>query len=174
MTFIYCGNVSVKQENLAEFFNTAKALDIKGLADGGYKNSTDVESPIFNSFTPAYSCEQFQSTRTIPVRDSVRSDQYEPSHYEPSINSLHQHPDKFELDVNEMNGHNSGHDNNDLFYVDDMCNENLMPMDQQYAMQDDNQYSIDDSTNGAEETPTKPKRSKTDIGELILNFELIN
>lgn len=157
ITFIYSGQVDVKQEHLEDFFNTAKALDINGLTDGGYANSYDMQPAEPNSFVKrTYEGAQYQSTRTIPVSDQTKSNLSEPSQYKTPIN---QHQDNFECDdINEVNV-------NGDYFGSDFGDGVPTAMDRQ--------YSIDDLRFGAEEKPANQtysamaKRAKTDIGELI-------
>lgn len=51
VTFIYCGEVNVKQECLEEFMATAKTLKIKGLADDNYYSQPFDSGP--SDLTPA-------------------------------------------------------------------------------------------------------------------------
>lgn len=162
MTFIYCGNVNVKQEHLEEFLNTAKALDIKGLADGGYAHSVDIPPSNFNFTTSSYSGLQYQSTRTIPIQSNR---EVQPRHHESPVNAMYQKQENFENEDTDVKNRNS-YDQEDYF-CSDLGNGDSMAMGQ------DDQWN-DDSTDGAEVKPAKQKsnanRTKTDIGEFFLSI----
>lgn len=148
IAFIYCGNVNVKQENLHEFLSTAKALNIKGLADDGYTHSVNIPLSNFNFTTSSYNGLQYQSTRTIPVPEQVKPNPYEPSHYEIPVNAV-------------LENENSGiHNGNGNGYDDD-----------DYIWSDGDSTAMDHLSYGAEVEPAKPKskakRTKTDTGEFV-------
>lgn len=62
ITFIYHGDVKVTQENLQDFFKTAKSLKIKGLAD-----AESLFSKTFGSATP-HTASQLQTIQTVRVQ----------------------------------------------------------------------------------------------------------
>lgn len=78
ITFIYHGEVRVNQNNLEAFFKTAKALEIRGLAD---RNCSQLLEPkcsasIRTSLANPFNGSQYQSTRTIPIQNSVNEKVY--------------------------------------------------------------------------------------------------
>lgn len=160
ITFIYSGQVDVKQEHLEDFFQTAKALDIKGLTAGGYANSDDMQPTVPNSFVKqTFEGAQYQSTRTIPVPNQTKSKRSEPSQYETQINQ-HQHNYEYDV-VNEFNVNSNEYGD----YFGSVFGDGV-------STAKDREYSIDDLKFGAEKKPAKTysamaKRAKTDIGQLI-------
>lgn len=69
ITFIYCGEVNVGQENVTEFLHMAKELKIKGLADEPHENSNvnhNSESPATDvtGSSSVFNGRQYQSTQT--------------------------------------------------------------------------------------------------------------
>lgn len=80
--FIYTGEVNVNQHEFERFMSTAKALEIKGLAD--YKHPQLFEKP---ASAPTTSGTQFQSSHTLRTQwlaDEVK--------YSNSISSSFQYP----------------------------------------------------------------------------------
>lgn len=69
-TFIYHGEVNLNQDDLEVFFNTANALEIKGLIDG----SQTPKSLWFESLQNGY---QYQSSRTVQVGNSAPLNYYQ-------------------------------------------------------------------------------------------------
>lgn len=158
ITFIYCGKVHVEQEHLDQFLNTAKALQIKELADESYAHLFDVRSPFSDSRTPT--CNgggQFQSTHTVYVPNSAQFDQDLLSHHQQPTNVLSQQQSYFTYeDTNEMDGNDHGSSNSydDEYYGSEMCNGEPMAMDQQYGVQA-NQLNANYSC-GVREEPANP------------------
>lgn len=100
ITFIYCGEVKVYQENFEEFLNTAKALEIKGLVDECYEKAFDLPGSRTILSTPT----QYQSTRTVYAPKSATPNLAH-SHYDSMTTSEFQFEDDF--------GHGSGNSINE-------------------------------------------------------------
>lgn len=90
ITFIYRGEVNVNQENLDEFFTTAKALEIKGLADENYVHSSIFPAPEPTWSKPLKNALQYQSSQTVPMPFSLNSD--------PAPSNDHEQQDNFDDD----------------------------------------------------------------------------
>lgn len=78
ITFIYSGEVDVKQENLAELLKTAKALEIKGLVDDSYATQLPIPDEELNSmWSPqVYDKSQYQSIQTVRHNQFSASSSY--------------------------------------------------------------------------------------------------
>lgn len=132
ITFIYLGKVDVKHENLEDFLNAAKALDIKGLTDKGCAQTSNVQPSISNCHTPAYNAEQYQSTRTVRVPSPTKINQDQ----QPTNAFDQQKPNSDFEDTDEMNQCGYYADIDDYYYGSDTGH--LDPsLDQEYGMEGD-------------------------------------
>lgn len=102
ITFIYSGEVKVSQESFEDFLNTAKALEIKGVADVCYDQAFNSREskPIWS--TPS----QYQSTRTVHVPESDNPDLA----YSKSKSEFQFQDDFAHESVDSMNGNGNGVD----------------------------------------------------------------
>lgn len=158
MTFIYRGEVNVNQDNLEEFFNTAKSLEIKGLTDGNYAQSFNVQAPKSSSSEPAQNGFQYQSSQTVQIS------------LNPAPSNYYQQQDNFEAEENNGSaekGHEMGnnHYDNDISYGMDGDD---FPMDQEFDVQSE-QWDSHYNGGGTDENPLeviapKAKRVKQIYG----------
>lgn len=84
ISFIYCGKVNIERDALADFFKTAKALQIKGIADGDYKHllaeDHDQEKEAFAALNDD-SCQEQWPYHTASYKPGRRlSVQYQSCH----------------------------------------------------------------------------------------------
>lgn len=93
ITFIYTGEVNVKECNLKDFLSIANALEIKGLA---YENSTQPADPLANT-----NGLQYQSMQTLRVQNTSAN-----ATIIPEMPTVTQYP-KQSVDI-EMNGNPFG------------------------------------------------------------------
>lgn len=148
ITFIYTGEVKVKDRNLNDFLSFAKALEIKGLGDGDYSRPTDPLALNSESSVPTLSVLQYQSSQTLRV-------QYSPANSKniPEMSTVTQHPKQSESishhqqgDFDEMNENgfrmNNNHNDNgyhmayDRLFLD-QYNDALQDADDQNDSDDD-------------------------------------
>lgn len=160
ITFIYCGEVKVPQENVDDFLKTAKALDIKGLADGCYEQAFDSHASTLTWPAPAYNRLQYQSSRTVHVPKSVNQNKAHASFDQMPDNSFQSQDDFKYESANSMNERGCGHD----FGNDDSA------MDSTFDAHDHQWYA--DSETGFDGTSTtanvpKVKRSTRKLGKHI-------
>lgn len=71
--FIYSGEVNVGQDGLEEFLSTAKALEIKGIADENASSSFDGQASESKWSMPAHTGFQYQSSRSMRVPNFFNS-----------------------------------------------------------------------------------------------------
>lgn len=142
IAFIYSGKVDVKHENLDDFLNAAKELDIKGINHGSCAQTSDLVQPsTSNLYTPAYNAEQYQSTRTIrvPSPAKINQDQDQSNGNHQPLNAFHQQKTDSDFkDTDEMNqcvSVNGYYVDVDDYYGSDTGN--LHPLDHEYGAQSD-------------------------------------
>lgn len=147
--FIYTGEVNVAQDNLKEFVDTVKALEIKGLVDDGYVQ--DVSNSPWSAPQSAqskYNELQYQSTQTIRNQSQTPA-----SDYERSPNVYPGWDDFVQKSSNETeeNGHDfaSNFDGN-------LLDDGTRSMDQSFQSYD-HQWNADNYDNQSGGTPTKTK-----------------
>lgn len=163
ITFIYSGKVDVKHENLEDFLNVARALDIKGLTHEGCAQTSNVQPSISNCHTPAYNAEQYQSTHTIRVPSPTKINQDQ----QPT-NAFHQQKSDSDFeDTDEMNqcGYYAGVD--EYYYGSDTGH--LDPLDQEYGMEGDPwnlKFGAEKNSNGL-----AVQRSQQDANTMAMDGE---
>lgn len=122
ITFMYSGEVNIKQDELEEFLGTANALEIKGLGYAKYSQSSDLSAIRFECSALADSRSQYQSTQTLRVPNLANSTNI----YELPESTLNQYPKQPEIysdqqqdDLDEIsgNGYNSN-GNFDNYHMD--------------------------------------------------------
>lgn len=160
--FIYTGEANVAQDNLEEFFDTAKALEINGITDDGNIQGVS-NSP--SSARSTYNGLQFQSTQTIRYQSQSSTSSYERS------SNVYQELDSFDQNRSnekEENAHGFvGNFDADSFgdgtgYVDASMDPNV----ESYGQQWNGEYY----GNQSDGTPTtmvhqRAKRVKRVVGE---------
>lgn len=170
--FIYSGEVSVNQSDSEEFFNTARALEIKGLSDENHIKSFDLQTPMSTWSTPALNRFQYQSSRTVLCPNPVNSIQSPKNYYCQQPWEEHQEPDNFDNGANGQtaeNGYEMGYsnddDNNPSYNMDDDDSS----IDQKFDVQD-NHRDANYHESGTDEKQTKvnapkAKRVKRPVGK---------
>lgn len=153
ITFIYCGEVSVKQEHWEEFHNTAKALEIKGLADGTCAKSLCFPAPKSTGSPPS----QYQLNRTAQIGNPT------PSNYYQRSSNGYQQQDDFNYGENNESAEKSNELGN--HYDDTVTDDSSMKhqLDAQDNQWDSNYY--DNQSDGGDKKPAaanvpKAKRAK--------------
>lgn len=161
ITFIYCGQVKIKQENLDDFLIIAKQLKIKGLTDDNFSlqsfGSHQPSAPINNIINNRSQFNSIQTTR-IHNNQLTNSKFMESNDYrQPSFHSQSQQ--YFE----QESSNEGGHDNNNSNYDDDDFGIDNIPMDQKYNtrnVQWDYEY-YDNQSDGGDEKPAEANVPKT-------------
>lgn len=144
--FIYTGQVNVAQHNLEEFFNTAKALEIKGLVDKSTVQGASSSSwPIRSNNNRL----QFQSTR--PIRNQIQT------HRSPSV--YHEGDNFDQKSINETEENVPSNFDADL--LDDGTGYDDPPIDQSFESFDQ-QWNAENYYNQSDEKMIAPqaKRAK--------------
>lgn len=162
ITFIYCGEVKVAQENVDDFLQTAAALKIKGLADGCYEQADDSRASTSTWSAAAYNRLQYQSSRTVQIPKSANHKVAHSSYNAFQNDFEHENSESFNENIEDMDTNiNIGS------YVNYMNNDDFS-VNQKFKIGND-QWDTD-SKNGFDETPTtatasKAKRSKRNVGK---------
>lgn len=107
ITFMYSGEVNVKQDELEEFLGSANALEIKGLGYETYSQPSDLSAFNTEWSAPACNRSQYQSTQTLRVSNLANpttiSDSSESTRKQTKIYSDQQQDDLDEISVNGYN-----------------------------------------------------------------------
>lgn len=153
--FIYCGEVKVTQSTFNEFINTAKALKIKGLADGRYERAFDLQTSQSVRSAHAHNGLQYQSSQTVQVQRSANAELAKFKYDLNPTNIFQTHNDDYEMAMSFDSGS----------YGNDMDNVGAS-MDLKFDVQDDKcKHNVG---NGSIETPTTanvPKAKRLKRGE---------
>lgn len=143
ITFIYCGEVKVHQENVNDFLKTAKALKLNGLADECYEQTFDFGVSTSTWSAPAHNRLQYQSSQTNHVSNSANHDlAMAHSSYDQKPENAYQIQNNF--------AHEMGSDSEN---IDEMDNNGSDGNDQQFATKND-QWNGDSEMSHFYETQT--------------------
>lgn len=164
LTFIYRGEVNVNQNDLVAFFNTAKALKIKGLIDESFTQAFDVRTPASNWSSLAQNGFQYQSSQTVIIKNVANSVASPSNYYQGSTNERQNDFGNCEMSQNSYGS--------DISYVDDcqsyqgMNNDESM-MDQTYDVSNDLKCGTKHGHNQRETevVDLKSKRTKPFFGK---------
>lgn len=172
MTFIYTGEVNVDSNSLADFLQSSKELEIKGLSGIMYQQSSVQVQPMQSSYDkPGRNGEQFQTTRINSVqcsktanKDTDSANAYE-FPYQPHSNGStiygndfnSEHSSRFGDEKSSFGMETNGDENN-------ACDSNNydLAMGIQWNIDYDNDLSNDNETavNGSNNCLSTPKRAR--------------